>query len=130
MTKVSREQVIKAIKGSAGVKKTIALRLSVSRPSVDAYLRRWKSASDAYMEEKSGVDDIALSVVINDIVNNKDVGTAKWWLTKKLPEFSDKITVNWRKKVDPGNASTADDFFRQTAEALAAQMKDEPTAKG
>ena len=83
------EEFIAAIKTSAGIKSTIAKRLGVSRPTVDAYLERWKTAKDAYLAEKANVDDAAQSVVINDIVSNRNVETAKWWLRMKChDEFS------------------------------------------
>lgn len=85
------ESVIAAIKGTAGVKATIARKLNVSRWTVDNYLERWVTVREAYEEEKAGVSDAARSVVIADIVNNRNVETAKWWLRmKESDEFSDK----------------------------------------
>lgn len=92
-TSKTAAEVIKAIKGTAGVKTTIAKKLGVSRQTVDSYLARWSTVREAYEEEKAGVDDAAVSVIINDIINNKDVGTAKWWVARKLDEFADKQRV-------------------------------------
>ncbi len=89
-TAVSADEVIKAIKGSGGVKTTIAKRLNVTRQTVDNYLSRWATVRDAYIEEKAGMDDMALSVVMQDIVQNKNVNTAKWWIERKLDEFKPK----------------------------------------
>lgn len=87
------EDVINAIKGSAGIKTTIAKRLNVSRPTIDGYLDRWVTVKEAYMTEKAGIDDAAQSVVINDILQNRSVETAKWWLRVKCAdEFSPKET--------------------------------------
>lgn len=89
-TAVTLEQAIKAVGGSGGVKTTIAKRLNVTRQTIDNYLDRWATFRQAYEDEKSGVDDAAVSVVMNDIINNKNVDTAKWWVARKLDEFSDK----------------------------------------
>lgn len=90
-TAVTAEQVIKAIKSSGGVKTSIAKRLGVTRQTFDNYLDRWVTVKEAYEEEKAGVSDAARSVVIADIVNNRSVETAKWWLRmKESDEFSDK----------------------------------------
>jgi hypothetical protein len=92
-TSYTAEAVIKAIQGTAGVKSKIAERLDVSRQTVDNYLDRWTTVKEAYETEKAHVDDAALSVVIRDIIDNGDVSTAKWWLSKKLPEFNDKVDI-------------------------------------
>ena len=93
-TAVTAEQVIAAMKDSGGVKTTIAKRLNVTRQTIDNYLERWSTVRDAYIEEKSGVDDAALSVVMADIVTNKNVDTAKWWIARKLDEFKDKSDID------------------------------------
>ena len=87
------EDVITAIRGSAGIKTTIAKRLNVSRPTVDDYLKRWVTVKEAYMTEKAGIDDAAQSVVINDILQNRSVETAKWWLRVKCAEEFNPPTV-------------------------------------
>lgn len=92
-TKNNLKAVLKAIEGSGGVKATIADRLKVSRWTVDNYLERWATAQSAYEEEKGRIDDVALSVIIADIEENRDVSTAKWWVAKKIPEFSERLDV-------------------------------------
>lgn len=82
----TKDEVLKAIKASGGVKATIAKRLNVTRQTVDNYLNRWSTVRQAYIDEKAGIDDLALSVVIEDITK-KNVETAKWWISKKLDEF-------------------------------------------
>ena len=90
----SAQDVIKAIQGTAGVKSHIAKKLGVARSTLDSYLERWATVREAYDEEKAGVSDAARSVVINDIVNNRNVDTAKWWLRmKESEEFGDKSKV-------------------------------------
>ncbi len=85
-TSRTADEVLKAIKASGGVKTTIAKRLNVTRQTVDNYLNRWSTVRQAYIDEKAGIDDLALSVVIEDITK-KNVETAKWWISKKLDEF-------------------------------------------
>ena len=85
-TSRTADEVLKAIKASGGVKATIAKRLNVTRQTVDNYLNRWSTVRQAYIDEKAGIDDLALSVVIEDITK-KNVETAKWWISKKLDEF-------------------------------------------
>lgn len=81
--KYTLEQVLTAIRGSAGIKETIKRRLGCqSRNTVDNYLRRYATAQAAYDEEVESIGDAAESVVISDI-RNKNVETAKWYLTKK-----------------------------------------------
>jgi hypothetical protein len=88
------DDVINAIRGSAGIKTTIAKRLNVSRPTVDDYLKRWVTVNEAYQTEKAGIDDAAQSVVINDILQNRSVETAKWWLRVKCAdEFNPPAAV-------------------------------------
>lgn len=90
----SAEEVINAIKGSAGIKTTIAKRLNVSRPTIDGYLERWVTVKEAYLTERAGIDDAAQSVVINDILQNRSVETAKWWLRVKCAdEFNPPAAV-------------------------------------
>lgn len=130
------ESVIAAIKGTAGVKATIARKLNVSRWTVDNYLERWVTVREAYEEEKAGVSDAARSVVIADIVNNRNVETAKWWLRmKERDEFSDKSQTDitsggdklgdWRDEVVDllkNGRITADDVLEEFGPTDAKEM--------
>ena len=81
--KYTLEQVLSAIKGSSGIKATIQRKLGCnSRSTVDSYLRRYATAQAAYDEESEVIGDVAESVVIGAI-KNKDVATAKWYLSVK-----------------------------------------------
>jgi hypothetical protein len=93
-TKHNLDTVLRAIQGCHGVKKTVADRLKITPNSVDNYLRRWAKANAAFEEEKEAIDDVARHVVIEDIVTNRDVSTAKWWLAKRRPsEFGERVDV-------------------------------------
>lgn len=93
-TKHTAEQVKAAIKGSGGIKTKIATKLGISRPTLDSYLQRWPTVKEAYEAERAVVDDVAESVVIDDIVNHKNVSTAMWWLRmKRSDEFAPQVDV-------------------------------------
>jgi hypothetical protein len=80
--KYTLDQILTAIRGSAGIKATIQRKLGCSRATVDNYLKRYATAQAAYDDELASIGDAAESVVIADI-RNKNVETAKWYLTKK-----------------------------------------------
>ena len=98
--KHTREEVIAAIKGSDGIKMTIAAKLSVTPATLNSYLKRWAGAREALAAEEEGTLDVAESVVITNIKiaynqqrerdkNGKpknviaDDSTAKWYLAMK-----------------------------------------------
>ena len=126
-TTYTADEVISAIKGSGGVKTTIAKRLGVTRQTVDNYLDRWVTVKDAYIEEKQGIDDAAVSVVMQDIVRNQNVQTAKWWIERKLDEFKPKQDVHikdWRQLAEQMGADpdTVDRLLDADADVLAAEL--------
>jgi hypothetical protein len=59
--------VLIAIKDSGGIKTVIARRLSVTRQTVDAYLRKWVTAQEAYDAEGEINLDVAESVIVQNI---------------------------------------------------------------
>ena len=65
--KCTLEEVLKAIEGSGGIKATIALRLDVSRNTVDNYLKRWATAQEAYTQETETNTDIAESIILGNM---------------------------------------------------------------
>lgn len=83
-TKKELEDVLIAVKGSAGIKTVIASRLGVSRQTVDSYLRRWKTAQEAYDEETETNLDIAESVIVGNIR-----AAAKIVQTKQMADSGD-----------------------------------------
>ena len=76
------DQVIAAIKGSGGIKATIANRLGVSRWTVDNYLARWKKVNDAYEEERESITDLAETKLIKEI-NDGNFPAIKFYLSTK-----------------------------------------------
>ena len=122
-TAVTAAQAIAAVKGTGGIKTQIARKLGVNRRTVDNYLLRWITFRDAYLEEKSGIDDMAVSVVVNDIVKRKNVSTAKWWIERKLDEFNPKLKIEgtWLDKAvaDGIPPDKADAIFNAHVDAMA-----------
>lgn len=120
-TSRTADEVLKAIKASGGVKATIAKRLNVTRQTVDNYLNRWATVRQAYIDEKAGVDDMALSVVIEDI-SKKNVETAKWWISKKLDEFKPVQKVEHDLSADLLELLRSGQLTHQEARALFPDM--------
>jgi hypothetical protein len=77
---------IKAIPGTGGVIETIRKRVGCDWHTAKKYIEDHATVKAAYENEKHRVDDAAKSIVISDIVADKNVDTAKWWLRVKLPE--------------------------------------------
>jgi len=65
--KCTLDEFLKAIEGSGGIKATIAMRLDVSRNTVDNYLKRWATAQEAYTQETETNTDIAESIILGNM---------------------------------------------------------------
>ena len=85
----SAEEVIEAIKGTNGIKATIAQRLGVHRHTVTNYLKRWATVREAYDNECQVTDDWAESI----IVRNMKLALKEQEETKKPVDSSDS---KWR----------------------------------
>lgn len=85
LSKHTQQEVIDAIRGSHGIKITIARKLKVHRNSVLNYLKRYAQAREVYEEETESMGDLAESVIIKAIKRD-DVETAKWYCRMKLKE--------------------------------------------
>ena len=79
------EQVIEAIRGTGGIKATIARRLDVSRWTVDNYLSRWATVQQAYDEECESVKDLAETNLIQEI-RDRNFQAIKYYLSTKAKE--------------------------------------------
>lgn len=100
--KHSADEVIDAIKGSRGIKATIMRRLGVHRNTVDNYLKRYATAQQVYDEEVEGVGDIAESLIMDDMVRNRNVDTAKWYARVKLKSrgYNEQVDHEHKGSVD------------------------------
>lgn len=93
-TKISEERILKAIKGSAGIMSTIAERLGENVKEVERVINYNPKLMDAYESEKSKIVDFAEVNIIKAIKEN-DLGTTKWYLSKKARNrgYGDHVTV-------------------------------------
>lgn len=76
------KRILKAIKGTAGIKTVIAAKLGVSRWTIDKYEKKYSTVAKAIEEEREEMLDKAESVIHNQILaENED--TSKWFLARK-----------------------------------------------
>jgi hypothetical protein len=80
------QDFIDVIPGTGGIIKYIAARVGCSRTTALRYIRQFATVAAAYAEEVEATTDSAESVIIHDIEVNKDVQTAKWYLTMKAAD--------------------------------------------
>lgn len=92
-TKITRE-VVRKLESilQLGVSDGIACQYAkISRDTFYDHLKNDPKFSDRIESAKQLVTIAAGQVVTNDIMVNKDVASAKWWLERKAPdEFGDK----------------------------------------
>ena len=77
------QDFIDAIPGTGGIITKIAARAGCSWHTAKKYIDNYPTVTQAYADECEKVLDAAESVVVGDIVEKKDVQTAKWYLTMK-----------------------------------------------
>ncbi|MCR5257628.1 MAG: hypothetical protein K6E40_05680, partial [Desulfovibrio sp.] len=80
--KYTPKQVIKAIKGSAGIKASIVERLHCSRPTLDKYIRDFPEVLAAFTEETERVLDMAEGNLFT-LVKNGDLSAIFYLLNNK-----------------------------------------------
>ena len=79
----TKKQVIEAISNSGGVMSAVQQRLGCkSWATARKYVEKWADTREAWATENSHADDLAQSVIINDIKSG-NVQTAKWWLERR-----------------------------------------------
>lgn len=76
------QQFIDAIPGTAGIVTTIARRVGCDWHTARRYIDTLATVKQAYDDEVETTLDAAESVILSDI-QNKEVQTAKWYLTMK-----------------------------------------------
>ena len=88
------EEVVRKLESilQLGVNDTTACQYAkISRDTFYDHLKNDPHFSDRIQSAKDLVTIAAGQVVTNDIIVNKDVTSAKWWLERKAPdEFGDK----------------------------------------
>jgi len=88
----TKEQVLKAIEGTAGIMSTVASRLQCEWHTAQSYVDKWVCTQEAFKNERERVLDLAESVLIQNIrlmskVQTEsgeivDTGDAKWMLSR------------------------------------------------
>ena len=79
----TKKQVLEAISSSGGVMSAVQQKLGCkSWATARKYVEKWSDTREAWATENSHADDLAQSVIINDIKNG-NVQTAKWWLERR-----------------------------------------------
>jgi predicted transcriptional regulator len=84
-TRHTPDQIIQAIKGTGGIKTTVAKRLDVTRQTVDNYLRKWASVNEAYIEECEAITDMAEANLIQEI-RDRNFQAIRFYLQTKGKE--------------------------------------------
>ena len=79
----TKKQVLEAISCSGGVMSAVQQKLGCkSWATAKKYVEKWEETREAWITENSHADDLAQSVIINDIKNG-NVQSAKWWLERR-----------------------------------------------
>lgn len=94
MVNKTKEEVLSAIKGSAGIISTIAKRLQCEWHTAKRLVESFDETQVAYSAEKESILDLAESKVI-EAVNMGDIQTAKWYLglIGRGRGYADKLEV-------------------------------------
>jgi len=79
MRNFTKEEVIKAIRGSAGIIQAIASRLDCTWRTARSYIRKWKATQEAIQEEKETILDYCETYLVKSIQEG-NLDTIKWYL--------------------------------------------------
>lgn len=82
MAKPTRQAVINAIEGSAGIVSNVARKLGVAWHTAKRYIESWEATREAFEAERERVTDLAESRLIDEI-NGGEQWAVKFWLTTK-----------------------------------------------
>lgn len=117
MKKLTKEQMLGAIKNSQGLISKIQRKLETatgetwSWETVERYTHKWKEAELAIREEKESMLDIAENNIYKEIVSG-DTGTSKWFLKMKGKERGYIETQELQlAKADPLNINLGGELF-------------------
>ena len=78
----TKEEVIDAIEGSAGIILTVSKRLKCTWDTAERWINKWEDTRVAFKNEGEKVLDMAEGQVLK-AVNAGDLQTAKWVLSRK-----------------------------------------------
>ena len=130
--KITKEQMLEAIRGSNGIVTNIQRRLegiieeSISWDTTEKYIHKWEETETALKSEKEAMLDMAEHNILRDIVERHDVGTSKWYLRMKGKERGYEDTAQLQlDNTDPLRIDLSGDLM--TAQELAASPEVEIT---
>lgn len=78
----TEDQVLAAISGSLAIVSRVAKNLNCDWTTADNYIKKYPAAVEAMKAEEQAVLDLCETKIIKAI-NLDDVGSAKWYLSKK-----------------------------------------------
>lgn len=76
----TKARVLKAIKGSAGIRSTIAVRLGCCWNTADKLSKKWPETVQAMQDEREMILDMSETTILKS-VKEGDTGSAKWLLS-------------------------------------------------
>jgi len=90
----TKQEVLKAIKGTSGIITNIAATLKCDWNTADKYIKMWPETLQAYRDEKEKIGDLCESKLYRAIQAD-NIDAAKWYLSKKHKErgYGDKIEL-------------------------------------
>ena len=80
--KCTESQIIDAIKGSAGIKTTIAKRLGISFHTLQSYIKKYDSVKNALLDEEETVLDMAEGTLFK-LIQNGEISAIFYYLNNK-----------------------------------------------
>lgn len=80
MSNISKQAVLKAIKGSHGIVSRVAEKLGRDWVTARKYIDRWEETQEALEAEQERITDVAESRLIKAL-DNGDQWAVKFWLT-------------------------------------------------
>lgn len=91
----SVKDILEAIEDSFGIVNTIAGRLGCSWNTARDKIQKHEATRIAFDNEREKILDVSEGVVLNEIINKKNEGTAKWVLSRlgKKRGFAEKVEM-------------------------------------
>lgn len=100
--KFTKDDVLKAIHNSNGVKTVIAQRLKCSRVTLDKYLKRFKKLQDAFTAERETADDFVESQLMKLIEEGNPTAIIFYCKTRlKDRGYSERLQIEAHQEQIP-----------------------------
>ncbi len=101
-TKFTQAQIIKAIKGSAGIKSVIGQKLGCGRGTVAHYIEQYPKVKEAWLEEHEVLGDLAESKLLQKIKGG-NTASIVFALTRLFPErgYGDVVRIEQEQSEKP-----------------------------